>query len=160
MPATREFSKPTRFVVDGFSDAYPIQPKDILGQPNAFSSTFGKAEVEGSARNLVEFMAEKGRWVSFTIAQLQEFYDKKGRDPASMFYGICGGFVLDSMGGSKWYADGGYLVQDDRGGYCVTDLFIDKCAGKYRKLALCVRPVASSDRPFFYCNIIFRLLSC
>ncbi len=106
----------------------PAQIFDLTG-------TFGKAEVEWSAMHLIEYFKLRGAWTTFTIAELTRFYEMKGWNSNTMFFGLLGG----------WYDTGGmgglaaprriYLVCLPDGKWCVTDKFIERCARNIKQAA-------------------------
>jgi hypothetical protein len=115
---------------------YPIGPDDFdLDNADTLASTFGKSEVEATAERLIRFFQMRGYWCEFTIDELTRFYKLKDWDPNPMFFGLMG----------AWFDDGGmcgwgtpketYLAVDVHGKYCVTDLFIIRCAKNLRKKA-------------------------
>lgn len=101
-----------------------IRPSNIhVGEPVSVGS-FGKAEVEEAAGRLVMFFQKMGRWGLFTITELAAFYRRQGWNPDQMFFGLSGTWFDD--GGLGSYRCGTYLIQF-RDGYCVTEMFIDRC---------------------------------
>ncbi len=114
----------------------PVRPDDfVFIHGNVLGGTFGKTEVETTARRLIEFFQLRCCWCEFTIDELGRFYKLKGWDPNAMFFGLMG----------AWYDDGGmggwalpqhtYLCVDGHGKYCITDKFIDQCARNIKKKA-------------------------
>lgn len=111
---------------------YHIQPKDIdLRLP----TTFGKSEVERTARRLIEFFVMKGRWTSFTLHELTEFYKLKGWEPKGMFFGLIGLWLDDGSFSTTIRVSWPCILITEEDEYFVTNHFIDRCAGRFRQAA-------------------------
>jgi hypothetical protein len=120
------------------SPKHPIRPDDFnfSNHNTPLSSVFGKSEVEQSAGKLIQFFQSRGRWCEFTIDELRRFYELKGWNYNSAFFGLTG----------AWYDDGGlaggwampketYLAFDDSGKAFVTAAFVERCGRNLKKRA-------------------------
>jgi len=95
------------------------------------SSTFGKSEVEQTARNLIRFCQRRGGWYPFTVEELIDFYKQVGEDPRFIFFGLLGVWGDDGMFAqhtNPWHESPPYLVIGADGMYRVTERFIQQCA--------------------------------
>ena len=111
---------------------HPIRPKDFnLASVGTLSSTFGKSEVEQTARNLIRFCQRRGGWYPFTVEELIDFYKQVGEDPRFIFFGLLGVWGDDGMFAqhtNPWHESPPYLVIGADGMYRVTERFIQQCA--------------------------------
>ena len=134
-------SKEPKVVVEGPGmHHHPIRPKDFnLASVGTLSSTFGKSEVEQTARNLIRFCQRRGGWYPFTVEELIDFYKQVGEDPRFIFFGLLGVWGDDGMFAqhtNPWHESPPYLVIGADGMYRVTERFIQQCAsGKPTALA-------------------------
>lgn len=108
---------------------YPIRPRDIgTGKADSFVGTFGKYEVEQSARKFVLFFQSYGYWTKFRLSELQAFYRHMGWDFSSAFFGLCGAWYDDALFGTFCEPADVFIVLDSLGYHYVTDRFILRCA--------------------------------
>ncbi|KKW21390.1 MAG: hypothetical protein UY64_C0022G0015 [Parcubacteria group bacterium GW2011_GWA1_51_12] len=126
-------SKEPKVVVEGPGmHHHPIRPKDFnLASVGTLSSTFGKSEVEQTARNLIRFCQRRGGWYPFTVEELIDFYKQVGEDPRFIFFGLLGVWGDDGMFAqhtNPWHESPPYLVIGADGMYRVTERFIQQCA--------------------------------
>ena len=93
-----------------------------------FSSTFGTAEVEDVAANLVAFFQLSDTWKSFTLTELMNFYKLNGWNHDLMFYGLTG--ALLHCDGMFWheFAPEPYLVFLPDGSIEITESFVKTAA--------------------------------
>jgi len=110
---------------------FPIRPAEIpnLSEHAAgLLNTFGKTEVEKRAERLVHFFVLRGRWCSFTLEELLRFYESRGWNPATPFFGLAGAW-FDDGGMGRWAEpDDVFITCDSSGNYFVTDRFVERCA--------------------------------
>lgn len=109
---------------------YPIRPNDI---DIALSSTFGKAEVEEAARNIILFCQQRGGWYPFSLEELSNFYMREERDCNMMFFGLSGIWYDDAMLSGGFRESHPCLVICGDGMYRVTDQFIERCAKTFKE---------------------------
>lgn len=123
-------------VDESVGSSYPIRPNNIKIEALGCVGFFGKFEVENVAGKLVSFFQASGRWKSFSILELVDFYRSKGWDPNFMFFGLCGVWYDDAsikeFLGNPWTQSPCYLVLGEDGKYRVTNHFIDRCAQEPR----------------------------
>jgi len=108
---------------------YSVRPSDIrAGQPGSLLSTFGKSEIELAAERLILFFQSYGCWVSFTLEELQLFYERNGWKFKEPLFGLLGEWFDYAMPfPCKREVSEDFVVCDDKGNYCITDLFIKRC---------------------------------
>lgn len=126
-------SKEPKVVTEGPVRHYhPIRPKDFsLDSFGALASTFGKSEVEKTARNIICFCQRRGGWYPFTVEELIDFYKEVGEDPRFIFFGLLGAWEDEGMFAqhtNPWREPPSYLVIGADGMYRVTEQFIQQCA--------------------------------
>lgn len=113
---------------------HPIRPKDFkfdsaLDRVGTLAGTFGKSEVEQTARSIIRFCQRRGGWYPFTVEELINFYKEVGEDPRFIFFGLLGTWEDDAMLVDGWRTPRvPYLVQGYDGMYRVTEEFIKQCA--------------------------------
>ncbi len=106
----------------------PIRPNDFdFNDSRVLSSTFGKFEVEQSARLLIEFFQERGRWAEFTLPALIRYCKRRRKNPNSALAGLVGGWFDDGMMCFNALMNC-YVVIDFDGKCCVTEAFILKAS--------------------------------
>jgi len=57
----------------------------MIDSTKHFFDTFGHTETEISARWIVRLAQDKGHWGPFTVSELQDFYESKGRSEEFYF---------------------------------------------------------------------------
>jgi hypothetical protein len=105
---------------------FEIQPDAIATPPGGhFWDAFDHAETEISARYIVRLCKEKGGWYSFTLEEIEEFYNKSGYQNFS-FNRLIHPENAFSITKGPYLTGGGWIVKKN-GQYFVTDEFIRRC---------------------------------
>lgn len=126
----------TIILEEGNEARYPIRPGDFGESPtSALRSTFGKAEVEWAAAELIEFFQFKGCWSKFTLGELYRFYQIKGWDPDRMLFGLICPWFDDAMFFGGLRVPKPYLAMASDGSMVITSIFIEKAAKNIKKIA-------------------------
>ncbi len=118
----------------GFADADRKSISPRLLHNSHMSGTFGKCEVETSAKRLIAFFAvEKGNsWASFTFEELHTFFLRNNWNPREILFGLVG----------NWWDDGGMGTLIHQSWPCiihygdglrVTEHFVRRCAGEFNR---------------------------
>ncbi len=76
----------------------PFPPSEISSN-GMHAGSFGKAEVEWAAGDLLRFFQEKGSWEPFHIPELVSFYQRHKLDESRMLFGLIG----------QWEDDAGFF---------------------------------------------------
>lgn len=113
-----------------------IRPSAITSDVETYLSTFGSAEVEEAARQLVEFFQQLDLWHKFTYAELIAFYERKGWDINGMLYGLTGPHLhCDGMFDHEcWRRDEPLVVHVHQHHFEVTEHFINRCSQNVRNM--------------------------
>lgn len=107
---------------------FSIRPHQI---PPRLLGTFGKCEVENSARNLLAFFQERGYWTGFTTQELQRFYEGQKWNSDTPFWGLLGAWFDDGMSSMCWREPHDvYIAIGEHGEYFITEAFIRRCASQ------------------------------
>lgn len=112
------------------ADNWPIQPKDIVvelpsktGSP--FLGAFGCWEMEVDAARIVRFCQDHGGWVAFTAEEMRTHSLEKERTTRLGVFDF--GHHTPLVGRSVSLIIGGFVARDGKGGWRVTDVFIERC---------------------------------
>lgn len=130
----RQADDAIRVVAEGPGNHHhSVRPGDFnLKSADTLASTFGKAEVERAAKNLIHFCQRRGGWYPFTIEELIAFYKEMGENPRLIFFGLVGAWedngMLAQLSGNPWHEPRvPYLALGANGMYYVTERFIQQC---------------------------------
>lgn len=107
------------------------RPSDIDASKHMYSS-FGQSESEVSAGYIVRFMQERqkqGRkdWESFTYADIDDFYTRKGAGNGYTFNRLIGHGNCHASEGYNQTHSSNFLAIDEQGNMKVTLEFISRC---------------------------------
>lgn len=109
-------------------------PQDIrLDFGGTCGGRFGYSEVEHSAGRLVQFFQQQGNWNPTPVSNIREFYATKGWNPDAVFYGLAGLWIHIAPMCPEYIETHPCVVFDEKGNFCVTVEFIERCAGVYRR---------------------------
>jgi len=113
----------------GDNPQYHVCPEDINME---MTCTFGKAEIESSARVIVQFCQSRGGWYAFELLELIKYCKQINFNPNMIFFGIIGHWFDDCVMGGGICGSHPSLVLWGYGKYCVTESFILRCAKRTR----------------------------
>jgi hypothetical protein len=113
-------------------------PRLDLARPSKienYESTFGAAEVEKSARQLVTFFQLSNQWRSFTFTELLNFYELQKWNPDQMLFGLIGPHYHPDYMCPMWCNREPSVVHDYNR-LLVTESFVTRCSRNIKQVAI------------------------